>query len=72
MYSPKISAEHIPSLYRLARSRGISMTALINEAVRELLAQTEVQAAIAAVTIPPKATRAQPATSSRSTRQHTR
>lgn len=61
MYSPRISDEHIPALYRLARSRGISMTTLVNEIVGKLLAQADAQAAIAAVAIPPKHRSAQPA-----------
>ncbi len=62
MYSPRISDEHIPALYRLARSRGVSMTALVNETLGALLAQDDAQAAIAAVAIPLKHTVAQPAT----------
>lgn len=31
MYSPKISEELIPVLYRMAKARGIPMTTLVNE-----------------------------------------
>ncbi len=54
MYSPKIRAEHIPALYRLARSRKIPMTVLIDQTLSALLAQPDAQAAIARVAIPPK------------------
>jgi hypothetical protein len=70
MYSPRIRDEHIPALYRLARSRGITMTALVDEAVGALLAQEEAQAAIAAMAIPPKAQAAPPGASR--TRRHDR
>jgi len=59
MYSPQIREEHIPALYRLAKSRGVSMTALVDEALSALLARPEAQAAIAAVAIPPKHPRVQ-------------
>jgi hypothetical protein len=68
MYSPRIRDEHIPALYRLARSRGTTMTALVDEAVGALLAQDEAQAAIAAMAIPPKAHPAPPGASR--TRRH--
>jgi hypothetical protein len=61
MYSPRISDDYIPALYRLARSRGIPMTALVNEAIGALLAQSATQAAIAAMAIPPKPRPSQPA-----------
>ncbi len=54
MSSPRIRAEHIPALYRLAKSRNISMTVLVDEALSTLLARPEARAAIAAVAIPPK------------------
>jgi len=56
MYSPRIRAEHIPALYRLARSRRIPMTVLIDQTLGALLAQPDAQAAIARVAIPPKPT----------------
>ncbi len=56
MYSPRIREEHIPALYRLAKSRNISMTVLVDEALSALLARPEAKAAIAAVAIPPKPT----------------
>ncbi len=37
MYSPKIKEEYIPVLYRLARSRGVRMTHLVNQIIREAL-----------------------------------
>ncbi len=54
MYSPKIREEHIPGLYRLAKSRGIPMTVLVDEVLSALLAQPDAQAAITRVAIPPK------------------
>ena len=59
MSSPRIRAEHIPALYRLAKSRNISMTVLVDEARSALLARPEAQAAIAAWAIPPKHPRVQ-------------
>ncbi len=59
MYSPRIREEHIPALYHLAKSRNISMTVLVDEALSALLARPEAQAAIAAVAIPPKHPRVQ-------------
>ncbi len=59
MYSPQIREEHIPALYRLAKSRNISMTVLVDEALSALLARPEAQAAIAAVAIPAKHPRVQ-------------
>ena len=38
MYSPKISEELIPVLYRSARAKGIPMTRLVNSLIREALA----------------------------------
>jgi len=37
MYSPKISEELIPKLYKLAKSRKIQMTKLVNKIVEEYL-----------------------------------
>ena len=34
MYSPKIRDEHIPKLYRLAKSKNTKMTKLVDEAIR--------------------------------------
>jgi len=39
MYSPKISERLIPSLYRLAKSREIPMTELVNEFIYDALAE---------------------------------
>jgi len=38
MYSPKIAEHLIPTIYRLARSRGQAMTTLVNEALTRYLA----------------------------------
>ena len=38
MYSPKISDEYIPELYRIAKGRGIHMTRLVNEFIEKALA----------------------------------
>ena len=38
MYSPKISEELIPVLYRLAKERKIHMTELVNEILGDYLA----------------------------------
>lgn len=43
MYSPKISEELIPFLYRLAKSKGVKMTALVNEIIKKALTETENQ-----------------------------
>ena len=37
MYSPKISPELVPVLYREAKSRGIPMTRLVDRLLREAL-----------------------------------
>jgi len=37
MYSPKIADKHIPELYRIAKSRGIHMTMLVNEFIERAL-----------------------------------
>ena len=37
MYSPKIREEHIPKLYRLAKSKKIRMTKLVDEAIKQFL-----------------------------------
>ena len=44
MYSPKISEEHIPSLYRLAKTRKIRMTKLVNQIIRNYLIKNRVRA----------------------------
>ena len=41
MYSPKISEELIPKLYRLAKSKGVKMTALVNEIIEKAINETE-------------------------------
>jgi hypothetical protein len=40
MYSPKISAEYIPFLYRKAKTKRIPMTRLVNEIIAEYFMQT--------------------------------
>jgi len=37
MYSPKISPELIPELYKLARARKIPMTKLVDRIIKEYL-----------------------------------
>ena len=37
MYSPKIKECYIPVLYKLAKSRSIPMTKLVNQIIREYL-----------------------------------
>jgi hypothetical protein len=39
MYSPKIAEKLIPVLYRMAKDRGVPMTALVNRLLTEVLAQ---------------------------------
>lgn len=41
MYSPKIKDELILRIYRLAKTRGLSMTNLLNEILRKALKQME-------------------------------
>ncbi len=41
MYSPKIDEELIPRLYRLRKLRRIPMTRLVNEILREAIAEME-------------------------------
>ncbi len=42
MYSPKINEEHIPSLYRLAKTRKVRMTKLVNQIIRNYLIKNRV------------------------------
>jgi hypothetical protein len=74
MYSPRIREKHIPGLYRLARSRGIPMTALVDEVLSAHLAQPDVQEEIAAVAIPakPGRVRTPPSALTREQKQATR
>lgn len=37
MYSPKIKEEFIPEIYRIARTRRIKMTTLVNEIIEKAL-----------------------------------
>jgi hypothetical protein len=41
MYSPKIDEELIPRLYRIAKSRGVPMTNLVNKILKRSLAYME-------------------------------
>jgi len=41
MYSPKIDEDLIPRLYRIARARGVPMTALVNKILKRSLAYLE-------------------------------
>jgi len=41
MYSPKIKEELIPKIYKIAKIRGIRMTALVNEILGEALKKME-------------------------------
>lgn len=43
MYSPKINDEYIPLLYRLAKSRDIRMTHLVNEIISEALEEVNLK-----------------------------
>jgi len=40
MYSPKISEEHIPVLYKLAKQQKIPMTKLVNDIINNALTQS--------------------------------
>jgi hypothetical protein len=39
MYSPKIDEKLIPILYRVAKSKGIAMTTLVNDILQKALGQ---------------------------------
>jgi hypothetical protein len=41
MYSPRIDATLIPRLYRIAKSRGVPMTVLVNRILKRSLAYYE-------------------------------
>ena len=41
MYSPKIKDELIPKIYRMAKAKGMSMTALVNEILKRALKRME-------------------------------
>jgi len=41
MYSPKISEQHIPTLYHLGKQQKKSMTKLVNQAIAEYLSKEE-------------------------------
>ena len=43
MYSPKISSQFIPSLYRIAKVKRIPMTKLVNRIILDFLAQSDSQ-----------------------------
>jgi len=49
MYSPKVDEDLIPSLYWLAKARGIPMTHLVNGNLRAMLDTMDVQRELAAV-----------------------
>jgi len=49
MYSPKVDEDLIPSLYWLAKARGIPMTRLVNGNLRAMLDTMDVQRELAAV-----------------------
>ena len=40
MYSPKIDEGLIPTLYRLAKERKVAMTRLVNEILRDAVAES--------------------------------
>lgn len=42
MYSPKIYEEFIPELYREAKGRGVTMTKLVNEIIKQALDRKEI------------------------------
>lgn len=42
MYSPKIREDLIPKLYRIAKKKGVAMTELVDNIIREAL-ETEYQ-----------------------------
>lgn len=42
MYSPKISEDLIPDLYKLSKALGKPMTALVNDLILERLQKTEI------------------------------
>jgi len=44
MYSPKIQEDLIPRLYRLAKSKKVPMTKLVDKIIRENMAKYEVSA----------------------------
>ncbi len=48
MYSPKVDADLIPSLYWLAKARGVPMTRLVNTCLRAMLDTPAVQRELAA------------------------
>lgn len=41
MYSPKISEEFVPYLYRWAKSEGVKMTTLINRIIKKEIEKNE-------------------------------
>ena len=41
MYSPKISEELVPMLYRIAKARNIAMTKLVNDILLEKIKDVE-------------------------------
>jgi len=43
MYSPKISEQHIPTLYHLGKQKKKSMTKLVDQAIAEYLSKEENQ-----------------------------
>lgn len=41
VYSPKISEELIPKIYRIAKNRGMRMTTFVNEILNEAISKIE-------------------------------
>lgn len=46
MYSPKISEELIPKLYRIAKAKKIPMTRLVNQIIEDAIKDIQVESEI--------------------------
>ncbi len=43
MYSPRISEKLIPKIYRVAKAKGVPMTKLVNEILKDALSKIEIE-----------------------------
>ena len=43
MYSPRISEKLIPKIYKVARAKGVPMTKLVDEILKDALSKIEIE-----------------------------
>lgn len=52
MYSPKISEELIPDLYKIAKAKGVPMTKLANDIISDAIREIKVEVQVVREEIP--------------------